>query len=46
LPLIFFWNEFIAQHYPDEDYYRIKRPPPLNYPDKEDTDDTDTVEDY
>ena len=30
--------------YPDEDYFRLARPPPLNYPDNEDTDDIDTYE--
>jgi len=41
-----FWLEFIAQHYPDEDHWRISRPPPLDYPDTDDTDDTQTFEDY
>jgi len=43
---IFFWLEFFYQHYPDEDNWRIPRPPPLDYPDTEDTDDTDTYNDY
>jgi len=34
------------QHYPDEDNWRIPRPPPLDYPDQDDTDDTKTVADY
>ena len=29
--------------YPDEDYFWMKGPPPLDFPDKEDTDDSDTI---
>jgi len=36
----YFWLEFFYMHYPDEDNWKIPRPPPLNYPDPEDTDDT------
>ena len=46
LPIFFFTNEFFFNHYPDEDYWRISRPPPLDYPDNDDTDDTETVQDY
>ena len=38
-------NEFFYQHYPDEDHWRIPRPPPLDYPDADDTDDTDSYRD-
>jgi len=41
-----FWLEFIAQHYPDEDHWRVSHLPPLDYPDPDDTDDTVTYEDY
>eukprot|EP01017_Pseudomicrothorax_dubius_P024192 TRINITY_DN2574_c0_g1_i1.p1 TRINITY_DN2574_c0_g1~~TRINITY_DN2574_c0_g1_i1.p1 ORF type:complete len:258 (+),score=64.90 TRINITY_DN2574_c0_g1_i1:122-895(+) len=44
--VIYFWLEFIYQHYPDEVHYRVARPPPLDYPDTEDTDDTETYQDY
>lgn len=46
LPLIYFYLEFFYQHGPDEDYWRKPVPPPLNYPDPLDTDDTDTVKCY
>jgi len=46
LPVIYFYFEWVYQHFPDEDFFRIPHPPPLNYPDTEDTDDTDTVKDY
>jgi len=46
LPLIYFHIEFLYNHYPDEDHWRIPRPPPLEYPDPEDTDDVLTVNDY
>jgi len=41
-----FWLEFIVQHYPDEDHWKIARLPPLDFPDPDDTDDTQTFEDY
>lgn len=41
-----FWLEFITQHFPDEDHWRISRLPPLDFPDSDDTDDTQTYEDY
>jgi hypothetical protein len=34
------------QHYPDEDHWRVAKLPPLDYPDPDDTDDTDTWGDY
>ena len=37
LPIIYFSIEFLYQHYPDEDYWKIPHPPPLNYPNTEDT---------
>ncbi|CAD8056116.1 unnamed protein product [Paramecium primaurelia] len=46
MPFVYFWVEFLYQRYPDEDHWRITHPPPLNYPDSEDTDDTDTYQDY
>ncbi|KRX05138.1 hypothetical protein PPERSA_06772 [Pseudocohnilembus persalinus] len=46
LPLIYFYLDFMYQHAPDEDYWRCPMPPPLNYPDPEDTDDTLTMQDY
>jgi hypothetical protein len=42
MPFIFFSAEFFLQKYPDEDYWRYQRPPPLNWPDTEDTPDEDT----
>lgn len=46
LPIIYFFSDFIYQNANDEDSWRISRPPPLNYPDIDDTDDTDTYQDY
>jgi len=43
--LVYFWMEFMYQHYPDEDYFRIPRPPPLDYPDADDTDDSESYKD-
>lgn len=34
-PFIYFWAEFLYQHYPDEDHWKITHPPPLNFPDSE-----------
>jgi hypothetical protein len=42
---IYFWLEFLYQHYPDEDNWRVPMPPPLDYPDADDTDDTDSYKD-
>ena len=33
-------------HFPDEDYFKAPMPPPLEYPDPEDTDDRLTAKDY
>lgn len=41
-PLLLLGLEFIYQKYPDEDHWRISRSPPLDQPDPEDNDDTDT----
>lgn len=38
--------EFILQHYPDEDHWRTPTTPPLDFPDADDTDDTETFNDY
>jgi hypothetical protein len=42
LPFIYISSEFFLQKYPDEDYWRFQRPPPLNFPDVDDTPDEDT----
>ena len=36
----------MLQHYPDEDHWRMNHLPPLDYPDTDDTDDTETFVDY
>lgn len=38
--------EFLYSHYPDEDYWKIGHPPPLDFPDADDTNDTETYQDY
>jgi len=38
-PLLFFGCEFFYQGWSDEDNYRYQRPPPLMYPDEDDTND-------
>lgn len=43
LPLTFYANELFYQGWSDEDAYRYQRPPPLNYPDEDDTPD---IEDF
>ena len=43
MPLTFFANELFYQGWSDEDSYRYQRPPPLNYPDEDDTPD---IEDF
>jgi hypothetical protein len=35
MPIIYFIGEFLFQHYPDEDHWKLSRPPPLDYPDVE-----------
>ena len=42
MPLIFWSAEFFLQKFPDEYHWRYQRPPPLNWPDAEDTPDDDT----
>jgi hypothetical protein len=44
MPIIFWSCEFFIQKFPDEDYWRFQRPPPLNLPDPEDTPDEDTYQ--
>ena len=39
-PLWFFANELYFQYWPEADNWRYQRPPPLNFPDDEDTPDT------
>jgi len=39
MPLLFFANEFFYQGWSDEDAWRYQRPPPLMYPDEDDTPD-------
>ena len=41
-PLWFFANELFYQEWPDEDNWRMQRPPPVNWPDEEDTPDFET----
>jgi hypothetical protein len=46
LPLLYWWTEYIYQHFPDETYWRKSHPPPLDFPDEDDTDDTKTYKDF
>ena len=39
IPYIFVSSEFFLQKFPDEYHWRLQRPPPLEYPDPEDTPD-------
>jgi len=41
MPLLFFGNEMFYQFWPDVDNWRYQRPPPLNYPNDAETNDTE-----
>lgn len=45
-PLWFFASELFYQEWPDEDNWRYQRPPPLNYPNEEDTPDEETAANF
>jgi hypothetical protein len=38
-PLWFFANELFTQYWPDADNWRYQRPPPMNYPSTDETND-------
>lgn len=42
MPVIFWSCEFFFQKFPDEDYWRFQRPPPLECWDEDDTPDRET----
>lgn len=46
LPTFYFCSEFLYQHYPDEEHWRLQRPPPLDYPDAQDTNNTVNYKNY
>jgi hypothetical protein len=39
-------QEFVYNHYPDEDYWKKPLGPPLDFPDTDDTSDTASYQDY
>ena len=40
IPYLYVINEFYIQKFPDENHWRLQRPPPFEYPDAQDTPDT------
>lgn len=38
LPWLYFWNEYLAQGFPDRDHWKMPLPPPTDYPDEETAD--------
>lgn len=40
-PFIYFWSEFLYQQLPDEDNWKVPTPPPLDFPDADDTNDSE-----
>lgn len=41
MPLLYFGNELFYQFWPDVDNWRYQRPPPLNYPNDAETNDSE-----